>query len=76
MTILYSAHFPLTHELRESIGFSELLERHRQTMLYSAGQLALLSGIPKRTIINWLDGTVGRPRNWQSILPRGVGAAA
>jgi hypothetical protein len=30
--------------------------------------MAQLSNVPKRTIINWLDGTVKRPRHWQSVV--------
>jgi len=30
--------------------------------------LARLSGVPKRTIVNWLDGTVKHPRHWQSVV--------
>jgi formylglycine-generating enzyme required for sulfatase activity len=48
--------------------FAGLLRAHIQASLYSYGQLARLSGVPKRTIVNWLDGTVKQPRNWQSVL--------
>ena len=30
-------------------------------------QLANLTGIPKRTIVNWLQGHVARPREWQQL---------
>ena len=48
--------------------FAGLLRQHIQASLYSYGQLAQLSGVPKRTIVNWLDGTVRYPRHWQSIV--------
>ncbi|MEZ4641060.1 MAG: NB-ARC domain-containing protein, partial [Caldilineaceae bacterium] len=34
----------------------------------STGQLARLSGVPKRTIANWLDGTVRKPQRWQPLV--------
>ncbi|MCC6455092.1 MAG: SUMF1/EgtB/PvdO family nonheme iron enzyme [Caldilineaceae bacterium] len=48
--------------------FSALLRQQIQASLYSYGQLAQLSGVPKRTIVNWLDGTVRHPRQWQSVV--------
>ena len=48
--------------------FAGLLRRYLEASLYSYGQLALLSGVPKRTIVNWLDGTVKNPRHWQSVV--------
>ena len=35
---------------------------------YSTGQLATLSGVPKRTIAHWLEGIVGRPRDWRDLV--------
>ncbi|RMG97659.1 MAG: hypothetical protein D6706_08040 [Chloroflexi bacterium] len=35
---------------------------------YSSGQLARLSGVPKPTIVNWLEGRVRRPRNVVDLL--------
>lgn len=35
---------------------------------YTAGQLARLSGIPKPTIVNWIDGRVRRPRTVDDLL--------
>jgi predicted NACHT family NTPase len=49
-------------------AFSALLRQQIQASLYSYGQLARLSGVPKRTIVNWLDGTVRHPRQWQSVV--------
>ncbi len=48
--------------------FAGLLRQHIQASLYSYGQLSQLSGVPKRTIVNWIDGTVRRPRHWQSVV--------
>ena len=35
---------------------------------YSTGQLATLSGVPKRTIAHWLEGVVARPRDWRDLV--------
>lgn len=52
----------------ESLAFSELLHLYVDRMAYSAGQLARLSGIPKPTILSWLDGRVKRPRAHDDLL--------
>lgn len=49
-------------------GFAALLAGHLRQSIYSYSQLAQLSGVPKRTIVNWLDGSVQRPRRWQSVV--------
>ncbi len=38
-----------------------------QPFSMSPGLLAKLSGTPKGTIVNWLDGRVRRPRRWQDV---------
>lgn len=35
---------------------------------YSPGLVSRLSGVPKATIVNWLEGRVNRPRRWQDLL--------
>jgi formylglycine-generating enzyme required for sulfatase activity len=57
----------MTSKLHTPLLFSTLLAQHLQALLYSPGQLSRLSGVPKRTIVNWLDGTVAHPRRWQSV---------
>ncbi|MBX3058498.1 MAG: tetratricopeptide repeat protein [Anaerolineae bacterium] len=42
----------------------EYVERSR----YSRGQLAALSGLPKRTVANWLKGRVQKPQQWQGLV--------
>lgn len=34
----------------------------------SINRLATLSGVPKKTITNWLEGKVRRPQQWQSLI--------
>jgi len=35
---------------------------------YTPGLLSKLSGVPKMTIVNWLNGRVARPRRWQDLV--------
>ncbi|MDJ0753517.1 MAG: NB-ARC domain-containing protein [Ardenticatenaceae bacterium] len=35
---------------------------------YTPGQIASRSGVPKMTVVNWLNGRVKRPRSWESLL--------
>lgn len=51
----------MTH-FADSLGF------YVQRSAYSAGQLAHLSGVPKMTIVHWLEGRVTRPRRWQPLV--------
>jgi len=39
----------------------------RRPLGYSAGLVSRLSGVPKATIVNWLNGRVARPRRWQDL---------
>lgn len=49
-------------------SFSAIFGRYVAVSQYTAGQLSLLSGVPKRTIVNWIEGRVRRPRQWQPLL--------
>jgi formylglycine-generating enzyme required for sulfatase activity len=44
-----------------------VLSDYLRESIYSYSQLAKRSGVPQRTIVNWLDGTVRRPRKWQAL---------
>ena len=35
---------------------------------YNACQVARLAGLPRRTVANWHDGVVTRPRNWLDVV--------
>jgi tetratricopeptide (TPR) repeat protein len=48
--------------------FAELLGRYVSQGGYSYGQLARLTGLPKRTIAHWLEGIVTRPRDWRDLV--------
>ena len=48
------------------VPFAEVLRAQmRQPPSYSPGLVSRLSGVPKATIVNWLEGRVARPRRWQ-----------
>ncbi len=46
----------------------DVLGRFTEKHHYSAGQVAALSGVPKRTIMNWLSGRVRRPHDWRRLV--------
>ena len=54
--------------VQSEISFPELLGRYVSQGGYSYGQLARLSGLPKRTIAHWLEGIVTRPRDWRDLV--------
>ena len=65
--------------MRTRFDFAELLQFYVNKEGYTTGQLSKRSGIPKPTIVNWLEGRVRRPRSWQDLvsqplrlLPAGV----
>lgn len=49
-------------------SFAELLGRYVSQGGYSYGQLARLSGLPKRTLAHWLEGIVTHPRDWRDLV--------
>jgi hypothetical protein len=51
-------------------SFAFVLQKcmNRPQFSVSPGLLAKFSGVPKSTIVNWLQGTVSRPRRWQDVL--------
>lgn len=49
-------------------SFAFVLGHYVQRSHYSIGQVAVLSGLPKRTIANWLGGIVLKPQQWQGIV--------
>ncbi|MCA9979509.1 MAG: tetratricopeptide repeat protein [Anaerolineales bacterium] len=49
-------------------SLADILGRYVQKSLYSHGQLAQLSGLPKNSISNWLSGRVKKPRRWQDLV--------
>jgi hypothetical protein len=51
-------------------SFCCVLRRHvnENRFAVTPGLLAKLSGIPKATIVNWLEGRVLRPRRWQDVI--------
>ncbi|CAG0927029.1 Regulatory protein AfsR [Thermoflexales bacterium] len=49
-------------------SFAETLAYYVAQCGYTYGQLARLSGLPKRTIAHWLEGIVKRPRDWRDLI--------
>lgn len=48
--------------------FVHLLRQFVDRSGYNTCQIARLSGIPRRTIANWLEGAVQKPRTWQDVV--------
>lgn len=48
--------------------FANVLGKYLHRSRSSVNRLALLSGVPQRTIANWLDGQVQKPHQWQPLL--------
>jgi hypothetical protein len=53
-----------------SLHLADVLQQlmRRPNYRYTAGLVSKLSGIPRATIENWLDGQVRKPRRWQDLL--------
>lgn len=54
--------------MSHSPDFADVLQQFVTRSSYSAGQLARLTGIPKPTILSWLDGRVKHPRSYSDLL--------
>jgi PAS domain S-box-containing protein len=59
--------FPLEDDVDSDFGTTlrRLMTRHRYVV--TPGWLSKTSGIPKATIVNWLEGRVRRPRNQEAL---------
>jgi predicted ATPase len=53
-----------------SLHLADVLQQlmRRPNHRYTAGLVSKLSGIPRATIENWLDGQVRKPRRWQDLM--------
>jgi hypothetical protein len=54
----FSAAGSFTHVMRERLTRSG----------YNACQVARLAGLPRRTVANWQEGGVTKPRNWLDVV--------
>ena len=54
--------------MSEPFDFADTLNLYVARTAYTPGQLATLSGLPKSTIVNWLQGRVSHPREWQTLV--------
>lgn len=48
--------------------FANTLKRFVTRSAYTPSQLSRLSGLPKNSIVNWLNGRVVRPRTWVGLV--------
>lgn len=48
--------------------FDDVLGEYVRRAAYTPGQLSRLTGIPKQTLVTWLEGRVRKPRNWRDLL--------
>lgn len=58
----------MTEPLNEPFQFADTLRIYVTRTAYTSGQLATLADLPRTTIVNWLNGRVSRPRDWQPIV--------
>ncbi len=54
--------------MTQNLFLADVLARHVIRTGYTTGQLARLTGVPKATIVNWLEGRVSRPRSYADLL--------
>lgn len=51
------------------MSFAEVLRAQMdRPPRYSPGLVSRLAGVPKATIVNWVEGRVARPRRWQDLV--------
>lgn len=48
--------------------FADRLSCYVERSAYTPGQLSTLADVPKSTIVNWLQGRVAHPRDWQPMV--------
>ncbi len=51
-----------------SSPLADLLGKHLQRTHTSVNRLAKLSGVPQRTLANWLNGYIRKPHQWQTLV--------
>ncbi|NJM07006.1 tetratricopeptide repeat protein, partial [Candidatus Gracilibacteria bacterium] len=56
--------------MQSVLSLADVLREQMQRAGYplTPGLLSKLSGVPKSTIVNWLEGRVARPRRWEDLL--------
>jgi tetratricopeptide (TPR) repeat protein len=54
--------------MTEPDRFADKLRHYVTRTAYTPGQLATLADLPRTTIVNWLNGRVHRPRDWQPLV--------
>lgn len=51
-----------------SSDFASIAGQFAQASGYNICQIARLAGLPRMTLVNWLDGVTNKPRSWQDIV--------
>ncbi len=54
--------------MSERFLFADLLSAHTQRRDLSLAQVARRADLPRRTLANWVEGRVQRPRQWQQVM--------
>ena len=53
--------------MHQMLCLEDVLRKYVLRSGYSASQIAQRSAVPKSTIVNWLQGRVKKPRDWQDL---------
>jgi hypothetical protein len=55
-------------EIQEEGNFASVVSQYVVQSGYNACQLSRLSGLPRMTLVNWLEGQTKKPRAWQDVV--------
>jgi tetratricopeptide (TPR) repeat protein len=55
-----------------STSFADLLGQHLAHTHNSVNRLAKISGVPQRTLANWLNGKIRKPQQWQAVVKAAI----
>lgn len=58
--------------MNDPFQFADVLGQYVHQAGYTPGQLARMTGIPKTTIVSWLEGSVKKPRQWRDMIKLAV----
>jgi tetratricopeptide (TPR) repeat protein len=50
------------------LSLADVLAGYIKRARYTPGLLSRLTGLPKATVVNWLEGRVRRPRDWRAVV--------
>lgn len=58
----------MEREKQAPSSFSEITARYIARSGYNVCQVGRLAGLPRTTLVNWLEGQVKKPRLWQDVV--------